>query len=153
MCVVTGPALHGVLVRPLLRIEDRRGSLLRMLRVDDPGFERFGEIYFSGIREGTVKAWRRHSRVTSNLAVPLGTVRLVLHDDRAGSPTRLQTMVIEIGERNYVLVTIPPGIWTGWQCLGGDYALVANCATEPHDDAEVEREAHDSTRVPYLWTE
>lgn len=149
--MMTRALLYGVRVRPLLRIEDHRGSLLRMLRVDDPGFERFGEIYFSGIREGAVKAWRRHSRITSNLAVPVGTVRVVLHDDRNESPTRNQTMVIEIGETNYLLVTIPPGIWTGWQCLGRD-ALVANCSTEPHHDDEVERADSDSTQIPYQWT-
>lgn len=149
---MTAPDLHGVLVRPLHRIDDHRGSLLRMLRADDTGFERFGEIYFSGIRPGIVKAWRRHRRVTSNLAVPVGRVRLVLYDDRAGSPTQGQTMVIEMGKPNYVLVTVPPGVWTGWQCLGEHDALIANCATEPHDDAEVDREDSDSVKVPYQWT-
>jgi dTDP-4-dehydrorhamnose 3,5-epimerase len=148
---VTNALLHGVAVRPLRRIDDQRGSLLQMLRMDDPGFERFGEVYFSSVRPRAVKAWRRHRRTTSNLAVPVGTVRLVLYDERPGSPTEGQTMILEVGELNYILVTIPPGLWTGWQWLGGECALVANCATEPHDDAEVEREDSESARIPYRW--
>jgi dTDP-4-dehydrorhamnose 3,5-epimerase len=149
---VTDGALSGVVIRPLGRREDERGWLMHMLRADDPAFQGFGEIYFSGIRPGAVKAWRRHARVTSNLAVPVGTVRLVLHDARAGSPTYGRTMVLETGETNYALVTVPPGIWTGWQCLGTTAALVANCATEPHDPAEVERADADSSVVPYQWS-
>lgn len=149
---MTATVLGGVIVRPLRRIEDARGWLLPMLRADDPAFERFGEIYFSGVRPGAVKAWRRHTRLTSNLAVPIGMVRLVLHDARADSPTYGQTMVIETGETDYALITVPPGIWTGWQALGATVALVANCATEPHDPAEVERADPDSFVVPYRWT-
>ena len=123
-----------------------------MLRSDDPGFERFGEIYFSSISKGIIKAWRRHRASTSNLAVPIGAVRLALHDSRPDSPTRDQTMVIDIGDPNYALVTVPPGVWTGWQCLS-DHALVANCATQPHSDDEVDRLPALAASVPYRWPE
>jgi len=149
---VTAPHLDGVSIRPLVRITDDRGDLFKMLRANDPHFQRFGEIYFSGVRRGVVKAWRRHRQATSNLAVPFGSVQLVLHDARPASPTAGQTMSLEIGADNYVLVTVPPGIWTGWQCRG-DYALVANCSTAPHDDAEVDREPADSATIPYSWNQ
>lgn len=148
---MTGPVLQGVRVRPLKRVGDHRGSLLSMLRSDDQSFERFGEIYFSRVEAGAVKAWRRHRRLTSNLAVPWGTLNLVLYDDRAGSQTQGQVMSLVIGEAEYVLVTVPPEIWTGWQCVGESPALLANCATEPHDDGEVDREDSDSPRIPYRW--
>ena len=35
----------------------------------DPGFEGFGEVYFSSVLQGLVKAWKRHSRMTLNLDV------------------------------------------------------------------------------------
>jgi dTDP-4-dehydrorhamnose 3,5-epimerase len=79
-------------------------------------------------------------------------VRLVLHDAREGSPGRGRTVVIETGERDYALVTIPPGVWTGWQAMDGTSALVANCTTDPHDPDEVERAAPDSPLIPYQWT-
>lgn len=146
-----GPAIEGVHVRPLKRAGDARGSLMKMLSAGDPWFVRFGEIYFSQVAAGAVKAWRRHRRSTSNLAVPSGTVNLVLFDDRPGSRTQGQVMSLVIGEPEYVLVTVPPGIWTGWQCVGASPALLANCATAPHDDSEVDREDWDSPRIPYRW--
>lgn len=145
--------LDGVVIRRLTHIADSRGALLGMMRSSDPWFERFGEIYFSKIEAGRIKAWRRHRLVTSNLAAPYGVVRLVLYDERADSPTYRELQVLLIGEQNYVLVTVPPGIWTGWQCVGTTAALLANCATEPHTDAEVEREEWDSPRIPYQWSQ
>ena len=65
-------AIDGVRVTPLARIADERGAVLRMLRSDDPHFSRFGEIYFSLVHPGAVKAWRTHSRTTANFAVPVG---------------------------------------------------------------------------------
>jgi dTDP-4-dehydrorhamnose 3,5-epimerase len=136
--------IEGVSVRPLRRIEDPRGAVLHMLRADDPWFEHFGEIYFSAVHAGEVRAWRRHTRLTSNLAVPTGSIRLALVDGRPGSPTAGQRLEIDTGDGAYALVTIPPGVWTGWQGLGPATALVANCATEPHDPDEVERADADS---------
>jgi len=126
---------------------------MHMLRCDAPHFERFGEIYFSTVRPGAIKAWKRHRLMTLNLAVPIGQLRLVLFDDRPGSATqgRLQEMIM--GEAAYRLVTVPPGIWSGFQGMGKIPALLANCATLPHDPLEVERWAPNDTRIPYHWPE
>ena len=144
-------AIDGVLVTPLARIADERGAVLRMLRCDDPHFSRFGEIYFSLVHPGAVKAWRTHSRTTANFAVPVGTVRLVLFDDRAVSNTRGHLMERVIGDADYCLVTIPPGVWTGFRGEGAVTAVVANCLTDPHDPAEVGRLESDAVEIPYQW--
>ncbi len=143
--------IEGVEVRPLQRFEDARGVVLRMLRRDDGHFEGFGEIYFSVVNPGAVKAWRRHRRVTSFLAVPIGQLRLVLFDDRSSSATAGSCLELQLGADNYQLVTVPPLIWTGWQGLDHIPALLANCATEPYDPDEAERrDAHDPA-IPYNW--
>jgi dTDP-4-dehydrorhamnose 3,5-epimerase len=144
-------AIDGVRVMPLARIADARGAVLRMLRADDPHFSGFGEIYFSLVNPGAVKAWRTHARTTANYAVPVGTVRLVLFDDREASPTRGRVSERVIGEPDYCLVTIPPGIWTGFRGESADAALVANCTTAPHDPAEVGRLEADAAEIPYRW--
>ena len=56
-----------------------------------------------------------------------------------------------VGESNYVLVQIPPGIWNGFKCVGTDTAIVANCATLPHDPAEIDRIDPTDSRIPYDW--
>ena len=144
--------IADVLVTPLRRIPDERGTIFHMLRADAPHFEAFGEIYFSSVHPGAVKAWHLHKQMTLNYAVPVGTIQLVLYDGRAGSPTcgRLQQLVV--GEPNYCLVTVPPLIWSGFKGISAETALVANCATIPHQEGEIERADPFAGPVPFDWS-
>ncbi len=143
--------IHDVRVTPLRRIPDERGAVLHMLRRDDPAFERFGEIYFSLVYPGVVKGWHIHKRMTLNYAVPVGMVKLVCYDDRPDSPTRGVVQELHVGELAYALVTIPPLIWNGFKGEGVSPALVANCASEPHDPEEIERLDPFANEIPYDW--
>jgi dTDP-4-dehydrorhamnose 3,5-epimerase len=131
--------IDGVSLVPLKVIEDARGALLHMLRVDSPHFSRFGEVYLSEINPGVMKGWKRHLRMTQRLTVPVGRVKFVLHDDRPDSPTNGKTQSCEVGRPDaYALLVIPPLVWYGWSCLGDRPALLVNCADLPHDRAESE---------------
>lgn len=144
--------IAGVGVYPLRQIPDERGKIMHMLRADDPHFERFGEIYFSMVYPGVVKGWHRHRVMTLNYAVLLGTIKLVLFDERDGSPTKGEIVELFPGEANYLLVRIPPGVWNGYKGVGHQPALVANCATHPHDPAEMERLDPFANHIPYDWS-
>lgn len=143
--------IKGVGVHPLRRIVDERGAVMHMLRADAPHFEGFGEIYFSTVYPQIVKGWHLHRRMTLNYAVVSGMIKLVLYDDREDSPTRSQVMELFIGDQNYVLVTIPPLVWNGFKGVGTIPAIVANCATVPHDPTEIERLDPFSPQIPYRW--
>lgn len=143
--------IHDVVVEPLRQIADERGAVMHMLRCDSHIFEKFGEIYFSIVNLTAVKAWKLHKKMTLNLAVPLGSVKLVLYDDRQESPTRGKIQELVIGENNYCLVKIPPRIWNGFQGLAKPKAIVANCATLPHDPEEIERLDLFDPSIPYSW--
>jgi len=129
--------IDGVQIHPLARIPDERGCIFHMLRRDDRHFDRFGEIYFSMIYPGVVKAWHLHRQMTLNYAVVVGTIKLVLYDDREGSATRGRFQEVYLGEHDYKLVTVPPLVWNGFRAVGDDRAIVANCATHPHDPDEI----------------
>lgn len=143
--------IDGVQVHPLRQIPDERGRIMHMLRVDAAHFQQFGEIYFSCVYPGAIKAWHIHHRMTLNYAVVVGHIKLVLYDEREDSPTRGQLQELFIGESNYCLVTIPPLIWNGFKGIGDTMAVVANCSTIPHDPQEIERLDPFSTRIPYNW--
>ena len=143
--------IDGVSVRPLRRIPDERGYIMHMLRVDDPEFDQFGEIYFSAVYPGVVKAWHLHKQMTLRYATVVGTVKLVLYDDREGSPTRGELQELFIGRENYQLVTIPPGVWNGFKGAGTETAIVANCASHPHDPEEIVRMSPADPSIPYEW--
>ena len=131
--------IDGVSVHQLQQIPDERGKIMHMLRSDDPYFERFGEIYFSVVYPGVVKGWHLHQVMTLNYAVVTGSVKLVLYDNRPASPTQGEFTELFPSEANYVLVTVPPLVWNGFKGVGTDAAIVANCATHPHDPDEIER--------------
>ena len=143
--------IEGVTVTPLRRIADERGAVFHMLREDSEGFERFGEIYFSMVYPGAIKAWHLHKEMTLNYAVPVGMVKLVCHDDREGSSTRATSLELFVGELNYALVTIPPLVWNGFKGIGDQPALVANCATIPHRPDEIVRADPFSADIGYDW--
>lgn len=143
--------IEGVLLDPLRVIPDERGRVMHMLRADSPRFTRFGEIYFSLVYPGVVKAWKRHRLMTQNYAVPVGKIKVVIYDGRPGSPTEGRVQEVELGEDNYYLLRIPPLVWSGFQGVGPSPALVANCADMPHDPSEVDRLPADDPSVPYRW--
>jgi dTDP-4-dehydrorhamnose 3,5-epimerase len=146
------PEIAGLVVSPLRRIPDERGSVLHMLRDDDPVFERFGEIYFSAIYPAAIKGWHLHREMTLNYAVPIGMIKLVCYDDRPGSRTRGNLTELHIGELNYCLVTVPPLVWNGFKGEGTGPALVANCASVHHSPDEIERLNPFTDRIPYDWS-
>jgi dTDP-4-dehydrorhamnose 3,5-epimerase len=143
--------IEGVIVEKLKKIEDNRGSLMHMLRCDSPHFTVFGEIYFSYINCGAVKAWKKHMKMTQNFAVPAGNIKLVIYDDRENSSTKGKVYEIEIGEDNYCLVTIPPMLWYGFKGISNSPSLIANCADIPHDPAEIMRIDFSDPKIPYKW--
>ena len=145
--------IDGVALHKLRQFIDERGRTMHMLRNDDAHFRAFGEIYFSGVHHGMVKGWYRHREKTLNYAVPTGAVRVVIYDDRAGSPTRgrLDEYRLGEGEADYALLTIPPHLWYGLQGLAPGNSIVANCSDLPNDPAESDRKPADSADVPYTW--
>jgi len=143
--------IDGVKIVPLRRIVDERGMVMHMLKRTDPHFLEFGEIYFSTVRPGVVKGWHLHERMVINYAVVHGTIKLVLFDGRSTSGTRSQLMELFVGEAEYVLVSVPPGVWNGFKGVSDHLSIVANCATIPHDPAEIHRLPPDDPSIPYSW--
>lgn len=131
--------IEGVTLTTLKIIADDRGQIMHMLRQDSPAFQRFGkfgEVYFSGVYSGAVKGWRIHSRSWSNWSVPSGRVKATLYDARETSPTKGQTFEVVLGDHNYQLLTIPPGVAAAWKGFSPTMSLVANVASEAHDPEE-----------------
>ena len=144
--------IEGVIIWPLRQIYDNRGAILHMMRNDSELYEKFGEVYFSEILPGVVKAWRMQTEKTQNLAVPVNKIRLVIYDSRPHSKTRGQIKEYELGRPdNYNQIHIPPMLWYGFQSLDGQTALVANCANYPHNPDKIESLPFDSNQIPYQW--
>jgi dTDP-4-dehydrorhamnose 3,5-epimerase len=144
-------AIHDVVVVPLPRIPDERGTIMHMLRATDPHFIRFGEIYFTTVYPGVVKGWHKHREMTLNYACVSGRIKLVLFDGREGSPTHGGLVELFLGPDDYSLVVIPPGIWTGFKGMSAPHAIVANCCTHAHDPSLSTRLDPFDNDIPYDW--
>jgi dTDP-4-dehydrorhamnose 3,5-epimerase len=145
--------IDGVIIKPLKKIPDERGAIFHMIRRDDEIFKRFGEIYFSKVYPGVVKAWHIHTKMTLNYAVIVGMIKLVLYDDRKNSKTKGELVEIFLGEDNYSLVTIPPHVWNGFKGVSTEPAIVANCSDIPHDPKEIKRiDPLKNDIITYDWT-
>jgi len=144
-------SIEGLEIFTLKRIEDERGAVMHMLRSDDKCFESFGEVYFSLVKAGVVKAWKRHKKMTQFFAVPFGEIKLVVYDSRSKSFTYQKVQEILIGGKSYNLVRVPKMVWYGFKAINDKDALLANCATLPHDPDESEVLHNNSDKIPYNW--
>ena len=143
--------IEGIKITPLKQIVDERGKIMHMLRSSDSHFEAFGEIYFSAVENGAIKAWHIHSKMILNYAVPYGKIKFVLYDNRSDSRTRGEIQEIFMGPENYCLVTVPPMVWNGFKGVHSTPSIVANCASIPHDPTEIDRMSPFDPSIPYDW--
>lgn len=141
--------IDGVKHIPLRRMPDERGTVMHMLRRTDPHFIEFGEIYFSTIYAGAVKGWHKHREMSLCYACVHGRIKLVIFDERDGSPTRGEINEFFLGPDDYALVIIPPDLWNGFK--GMTDAVVANCCTHPHDPSRSVRHDPFDSHIPYDW--
>jgi dTDP-4-dehydrorhamnose 3,5-epimerase len=74
-----------------------------------------------------------------------------MYDQREESPTYGELQEVFLGESNYVLVQMPPGIANGYKAYGDKMVVLANCASEPHDPDEIIRIDPFTKNIPYDW--
>lgn len=148
---IISSSILDVNIYPLSVFSDERGAVMHMLKKEVPPFQQFGEIYFSKVNFKKIKAWRSHSKITQHYAVPVGIILLVIYDGRKNSATYGHIMELKLGEENYKLITLPPGVWYGFEGLSNPYALVANCTDLPHDPNESTSLPLQNEIIPYAW--
>jgi dTDP-4-dehydrorhamnose 3,5-epimerase len=139
--------MEGVLFTPLRRIPTPGGDVRHGLKASDASFAGFGEAYFSSVEGGAVKGWKRHTRMTLNLVVPVGEVRFLVCSD---SGERRAYQLSPDRAEGYGRLTVPPGLWMAFGGVGGGLNLLLNVASIEHDPAEAESRPLDA--MPWSWT-
>jgi len=136
-----------ILVTPLRRIDTEGGDVMHGLKNKDIGYKGFGEAYFSWVSNDAVKAWKCHLEMTMNLIVPVGQVKFVFQLENIDGINEFRTE--EIGVNRYMRITVPPGIWFGFQGISSQ-SLILNIASIPHDPNEVKR--LEINKINYIWS-
>jgi dTDP-4-dehydrorhamnose 3,5-epimerase len=128
--------IKDVIVTPLQVIQNAKGNILHALKANESSFVGFGEAYFSTIQHKEVKGWKKHTEMTLNIVVPVGSIRFKLIDGREQSTTYKETMEVILSIDNYQRLTVPPGIWMGFEGIGTSTNMLLNLASIPHDPTE-----------------
>ena len=145
--------IEGVDLRRLEPKADGRGNLIVMLS------DLFGEayhtphVYLVTAAARSVRAWVYHRRQSDRLAYARGQVRVVLYDLRPESRTYGVLNVIDVGEANKVLLTIPPFVVHGVQNLGDEDTFFVNMPTRAYDPTNPDkaRIPKDHPDIPYRF--
>lgn len=135
--------------------EDGRGRLMEILR-NEPMPDGlggriqldFGQAYLTTCHRGVVKAWHHHEKQTDRMLCLSGALQIGLYDEATG-----KTATVYSSPHRPRLVTIRPGIWHGFACVGGEEAIVLNLPDRAYDYSvpdEQRRPAHDPA-IPYRW--
>lgn len=150
----SGEMIDGVAVRRAKIIPDERGRLGEIMRSDDPWFEKFGQVYFTTVYPGVVKAWHYHKKQTDHFYVIKGLLKVALYDERRELPTYGTVNEIYLGEHCPGLIRVPSGVQHGWMCVSKSEAYIVNVVSEPYNYKEPDEfrtHPHDN-HIPYDWT-
>lgn len=105
---VVEPTIHG----------DQRGLFIETYRREwFPNGREMIQGNRSNKQMGAVVGLHYHMHQADYWYVPVGVIRVVLHDLRQGSPTQGATLTVDISGENHVGVYIPPGVAHGFSAL------------------------------------
>ncbi len=140
--------IEGLITTQLKQIHNPKGDIYHAMKKSDFGFVGFGEAYFSIIHKGDIKGWKKHSRMTMNIVVPIGDIEIVVIDDRENSITKGSVFRTQIGQSNYQRITVPPGILFAFKGIN-EISYLLNLASIEHDPKEVIN--IDLEEIRYEW--
>ena len=138
---------NSAFITNLARIEVPEGNVFHAMKKSSNGYSGFGEAYFSKIKFGSIKGWKRHKNMILNIIVPVGEIKFVIYDDRDPSSKEFQEFIISC--ENYCRLTVPPMLWLGFQGLAEEESMLLNIANIEHDPNEVDR--LDVDMINYNW--
>ena len=123
--------MDGIILTPLKKIPNINGDVLHAMKASDKGFSGFGEAYFSSLKKGAIKGWKKHNLMTLNLVVITGEIKFVITDKK-------NYFEVTLSKNNYQRLSIAPGLWLAFKGLSKANVLL-NLANIEHDPHEIEK--------------
>ena len=122
--------LSEIKIYKLNKLKNLKGDVLKYLNKNNKYFKKFGEIYFTEIKEKQIKGWNFHKKCQCLVSVPVGKVKFIFAEKISG-----RKKVIIIGKKNHSIIVIPPRIWFSFTSLEKT-SLVVNTINEIHNNKE-----------------
>ena len=140
--------MDDIIINDLNKIHHPKGNILHGLKKGELSYKGFGEAYFSLINYNEIKGWKKHTKMTLNLIVPVGEIMFVLFDNRDQNSKPIFKKFI-IGQSNYKRLTIPPNVFVSFKGLNKKMNLLLNIANIEHDPNEAVN--IDLDEIKYDW--
>lgn len=122
--------MDGVILTPLKQIYHPKGDIFHAMKKSDIGFDGFGEAYFSTINQNDIKGWKKHTKMTLNIIVPVGNIEFVVYDENSK-----EFFSTKLSHNNYQRLTVKAGLWMAFRGIG-EYNMLLNLASIEHDPNE-----------------
>ncbi len=117
----------GVGIEPFKTFSDDRGWLAELFRSDMLSANDYPEMgYLSSTNAGKQRGPHEHHAQTDRFGFFHGHYRLFLWDAREGSESYGIRCIVDVGQSNAVVVTIPPGVVHAYVNVGVEDAFVLN---------------------------
>jgi dTDP-4-dehydrorhamnose 3,5-epimerase len=119
--------INGIIIKNLIKNEDNRGWLIELFRKDMVDEYLFPEMsYISMTYPGITRGPHEHLEQTDYFCFLDSTFKLILWDNRKRSATYKNKMSLNIGENEYKIVIVPPGIVHAYKNTGNKPGFVIN---------------------------
>ena len=122
--------MDGVILTPLKQIYHPKGDIFHAMKKSDIGFDGLGEAYFSTINQNDIKGWKKHTKMTLNIVVPVGNIEFVVYDENSK-----EFFSTKLSHNNYQRLTVKSGLWMAFKGLD-KYNMLLNLASIEHDSNE-----------------
>ena len=130
------PKITKIKLSKMLKLEQAEGSVMHGIKASDSSYNGFGEAYFSTVNQNSVKGWKLHKKMTLNLLVPHGEIRIIVHNAEDNKDIITPLIDVVLGKNNYSRITIPPGNWVAFKGLSSEKNILLNVADIEHDPSE-----------------
>ena len=143
--------LHGSEIKEVTNLITANGMTAELFRSDwNLIRENVEHIIHVVMRPGAISAWHMHEKRNDCIFVMETTIRIVLYDGRRDSPTYEKVSVILSSRMRPATVTIPAGVWHGFENLEQSSSGFLNFATRMYDyqNPDEWRLPPDTTEIP-----
>jgi dTDP-4-dehydrorhamnose 3,5-epimerase len=142
--------LKGIIIKPLKRFNDERGSFTELMRKDWKDIlseDSPAQANFSLSYPGIIRAWHRHLRgQTDHFIVLKGALKICAYDQE----TKELDEIVSTGQ-NLQVVRVPGHYWHGFKVVSNETAWLLYFTTKLYDydkPDEKRRPWNDETLVP-----
>ncbi len=142
--------IPGILIKKLTVFANDQGYLFETLRTDDRIFDKkFGQVLVSEVYPGIIKGLHRHKKQTDYTTCIKGNIKYVAIKEINGE-LLINTFVI--GEKNPILIKVPPGIWHGYTPVSNESTTVLHTMDLAYDPKDSDTDRVDPFKFGDFWT-